>query len=72
MSIEVRSPAVGRVIEVLVAIGDDVAKGDELLIVESMKMEIPVAAPDPGTISAIKVSAGAQVQADEVVALLEI
>ena len=69
--IEVRSPAVGRVLEVLVAIGDSVETGDELLLVESMKMEIPVVAPRPGTIREIKVSAGAQVQADQLMALLE-
>jgi len=39
--------------------------------VESTKMEIPVIAPGPGTIREIKVSAGAQVQADQIVALLE-
>ena len=69
--IEVRSPAVGRVLEVLVAIGDSVGAGDELLLVESMKMEIPVIAPRPGTVREIKVSPGAQVQADQLVALLE-
>ena len=69
--IEVRSPAVGKVLEVLVAIGDSVGPGDELLVVESMKMEIPVIAPGPGTIREIKVSAGAQVQADQIVVLLE-
>jgi acetyl-CoA carboxylase biotin carboxyl carrier protein len=72
MSIEVRSPAVGRVLEVLVAVGESVAQGAELLILESMKMEIPVPAPGQGTVREIKVAAGAQVRADEVVALIEI
>jgi acetyl-CoA carboxylase biotin carboxyl carrier protein len=72
MSIEVRSPAVGRVLEVLVAVGESVAQGAELLILESMKMEIPVPAPGRGTVREIKVAAGAQVRADEVVALIEI
>jgi biotin carboxyl carrier protein len=71
MSAEVRSPAVGRVLEILIAVGDRVDRGDELLLVESMKMEIPVTAPAAGTVREIKVAPGAQVQADEVVALLE-
>jgi acetyl-CoA carboxylase biotin carboxyl carrier protein len=71
MSSAVRSPAVGRVLDILVAVGDRVGKGDELLLVESMKMEIPVTAPVAGTVRDISVSVGAQVQADEVVAQLE-
>lgn len=70
MSGEVRSPAVGRVLEILVLVGAAVRSGDELLLIESMKMEIPVTAHRDGTLRELRVEVGAQVQADEVLALL--
>jgi biotin carboxyl carrier protein len=59
---EVRAPMVGRVVEVLVQPGAAVAQEDELLILESMKMEIPVPAPAAGTVREVHVSAGDTVQ----------
>lgn len=71
MRSEVRSPAVGRVLEIRVSVGSSVRSGEEILFVESMKMEIPVTAPCDGTLRELRVAVGAQVQADEVVALLD-
>ena len=48
----------GTVIEILVAEGEVVVAGQELLIVESMKMEVPIAAPRAGTIQAVLVAEG--------------
>jgi biotin carboxyl carrier protein len=62
---EVRAPMVGKVIEVLVQLGATVAEEDELLILESMKMEIPVPSPAAGSIRVIHVIAGASVQEDD-------
>lgn len=61
----VRSPSVGRVLEILVAVGDAVEAEDELLILESMKLEIPVVAPRDGTVASLLVEVDAQVQADD-------
>jgi acetyl-CoA carboxylase biotin carboxyl carrier protein len=63
-AIAVRSPSVGQVLEVLVAVGDTVEAEDELLILESMKLEIPVLAPRRGTIASIETEVDAQVQTD--------
>jgi acetyl-CoA carboxylase biotin carboxyl carrier protein len=59
---EVRAPMVGKVIEVLVQQGTTVAEDEELLILESMKMEIPVPSPSSGSIHEIHVVAGDSVQ----------
>jgi len=61
---------VGKVVEVLVEAGAAVAEEDELLVIESMKMEIPVAAPTAGTVTEIHVSAGDTVQEDDLLLTL--
>jgi acetyl-CoA carboxylase biotin carboxyl carrier protein len=53
-----RSPGEGRVMDVLVGLGTTVVIGQELVVIESMKMEIPVAAEQPGTVAAIAVAPG--------------
>ncbi len=62
----VRSPSVGRVLEILVTEGAVVAAGDEVAVVESMKVEIPVTAPRSGRVGRLAVAVGAQVQAGDV------
>lgn len=57
----------GTVFRIEVAIGQAVREGDTLLIVESMKMEIPVSAPAAGTVRAVRVAEGEAVQEDTVV-----
>jgi acetyl-CoA carboxylase biotin carboxyl carrier protein len=47
------SPVTGTVWKLEVSLGDDVQEGDELMILESMKMEIPVEAEDDGQVKAI-------------------
>ncbi len=61
----VRSPGVGKVIEILVTVGVQVAAGDEVIVIESMKMEIPVTAPRTGRVAQVAVAPGDQVQADD-------
>jgi biotin carboxyl carrier protein len=53
-------PAVVRA--VLVSVGDAVAKGDVLVMLEAMKMELPVRAPRPGTVASVGCVAGELVQ----------
>ncbi len=60
----VKSPMPGKILEICVKEGDQVAAGDVLLILEAMKMEIEIPASEGGTVSAIKVSEGAQVETD--------
>ncbi|MEO6396944.1 MAG: acetyl-CoA carboxylase biotin carboxyl carrier protein subunit [Tepidiformaceae bacterium] len=55
--INVPAPMAGSVKEVIVALGDSVSVGDELLIIESMKMEIPLESPVSGSVTEILVTA---------------
>ncbi len=65
---EVRSEIVGSVWRVRCAVGQAVGAGDELIILESMKMEIPVAAPVPGTVAALHVAEGDRVRTGDLLA----
>ena len=58
---EVRAEMTASVWKINVEVGQEVAADDELLILESMKMEIPVVAPSAGTVSVIHVAAEDQV-----------
>ena len=68
---EVRSEMVANVWKVVVAAGDEVAAGDPLVILESMKMEIPVAAPVAGKVSELGVEEGGVVQEGDLIALID-
>lgn len=67
---EIKAPMAGTILEILVAVGDDAAEGDELLILESMKMEIPVEAPCAGTISEIRVAEGDSIEEGMILAMI--
>lgn len=62
---------VANVWKVLVSAGDEVAAGDTICILESMKMEIPVEATTSGTISSVAVTEGGVVQEGDVIAVIE-
>ena len=64
------SEMVANVWKVLVATGDTVSEGDTLVILESMKMEIPVEAPESGTVSEVRVLEGGVVQEGDVIAVI--
>ena len=68
---EVESEVTGNVWKILLEVGADVAEGDVIMILESMKMEIPVESPAAGKLVELKVSAEDQVEEDQVVALVE-
>ncbi len=61
----------GRVVKVFVSVQNQVAVGDPLLIVEAMKMENRIQAPIAGTVSAIYVKEGDEVNPDETLIQLE-
>ena len=65
---QVRTEVAGNVWKVEVAVGQAVAEGDVLVIIESMKMEIPVEAPAAGTVRALRVAEGDPVAEGAVVA----
>ena len=67
---EVRAEMVANVWKVIVAQGDSVEDGDTLVILESMKMEIPVLAEGTGTVSALNVEEGQVVQEGDVIAVI--
>ncbi|MCG5221066.1 biotin/lipoyl-binding carrier protein [Streptosporangium sp. KLBMP 9127] len=68
---EVRAEMVANVWKVVAAEGDVVDEGDTLVILESMKMEIPVLAEDPGVIAQLKVAEGDVVQEGDLIAVIE-
>ncbi|MFY9586324.1 MAG: biotin/lipoyl-binding carrier protein [Actinomycetota bacterium] len=67
----VEAEMVANVWKVLVEPGATVAEGDTLVILESMKMEIPVVAPQGGTVTAVNVVEGGVVQEGDVIAVVE-
>lgn len=71
MADPIRAEMVANVLHLVVSVGDQVEAGDTLLILESMKMEIPVLAEHPGLVSQIGVSVGDVVQEGDVLVELE-
>ena len=68
---EVRAEMVANVWKVVAAEGDAVADGDTLVILESMKMEIPVLAEDSGTLTRLAVAEGDVVQEGDLIAIID-
>ncbi|SEH03756.1 Biotin-requiring enzyme [Nonomuraea solani] len=62
---------VANVWKVVVKEGETVSDGDTLVILESMKMEIPVLAEDDGTVVQLKVSEGDVIQEGDLIAVIE-
>ena len=71
MAKEVRAEMVANVWKVVVAEGDKVTDGDTLVILESMKMEIPVLAESAGVVAEIAVNEGDVVQEGDLIARVE-
>jgi acetyl-CoA carboxylase biotin carboxyl carrier protein len=67
---EVRAEMVANVLKVVAAEGQQVGAGDTLVILESMKMEIPVLAEDAGTVSKLHVTEGDVIQEGDLIAVL--
>jgi biotin carboxyl carrier protein len=71
MAEEIRAEMVANVWKVVASAGDEVAEGDTLVILESMKMEIPVLAESDGTVSQLAVNEGDVVQEGDLIAIIE-
>ena len=69
-SIQVSSPMPGKILAVKANVGDSVKKGQVILILEAMKMENEVVAPEDGTIASIDVTVGASVESGDTLATL--
>ncbi|WP_238017369.1 biotin/lipoyl-binding carrier protein [Dactylosporangium sp. AC04546] len=70
MADEVRAEMVANVWKITTQVGAEVSEGDTLVILESMKMEIPVAAESDGTVSQIAVHEGDVVQEGDLIAVI--
>ena len=68
---EVEAHITGTVWKIEVEVGDSVQEGDAVVILESMKMEMPVEAEDPGVVSEIRCSEGQSVSEGDTLVVLE-
>lgn len=67
---DILAPMGGKVIDVKVNVGDAVNEGDEVVIIEAMKMELPIAAEASGTVKEVKCKKGDTVEAEGVLIVL--
>ncbi|HUV59393.1 MAG TPA: biotin/lipoyl-containing protein [Desulfatiglandales bacterium] len=68
---DVTAPMAGKVMDVKVNVGDTVNEDDDLIILEAMKMEMPIVALTSGTVKEIKCKKGDSVGADDVLVVIE-
>jgi acetyl-CoA carboxylase biotin carboxyl carrier protein len=68
---DVEAHITGTVWKIECEVGDDVEEGDTVVILESMKMEMPVEAEDPGTVKEVRCEEGQSVQEGDVLVVLE-
>ena len=71
MAEDVRAEIVASVLEVVVSKGDKIGVGDTLVLLESMKMELPVIAEIDGTITEVNVAVGDVIQAGHLIAVID-
>lgn len=69
-SVKVEAGAAGKVFKVEASVGQAVKTGDTIIVLEAMKMEIPVVAPQDGTVASIDVAVGDPVEAGALLATL--
>jgi acetyl-CoA carboxylase biotin carboxyl carrier protein len=71
MPVHVEAPFPGTILQILVSVGDTVKEDEEILIIEAMKMENPIAAPSDGQVKEIKVKVRDEVKTGQVLIVLE-
>ncbi len=69
-SIQVTAGAAGKIFKIEASVGQAVKKGDTVIILEAMKMEIPVVAPEDGTVASIDIAVGDAIDSGAVLATL--
>jgi len=68
---DITAPMGGKIIDIKIKVGDSVNEGDEVVILEAMKMELPIVSDDAGTVKEIKCANGDAVEAEAVLVILE-
>ena len=71
MATPVTVPMVGKIVSVVVKVGDRVEENDQVAVLEAMKMEMPIVAPITGMVKEVSVKAGQEVEAEAVIAVIE-
>jgi len=71
LATSVEAPMVGKILKVEKKVGDHVDEDEVVIVMEAMKMEIPIVAPVSGTVKEIKVTPGQAVEADQELAVIE-
>lgn len=71
MATNVEAPMVGKILKIEKNVGDQVQEDEVVVVMEAMKMEIPIVAPTSGVLKEIKVTPGQAVAAEEVLAVIE-
>lgn len=71
MATSVTAPMVGKILKIEKKVGEHVEEDEVVLVMEAMKMEIPVVASSSGVLKDLKVSPGQAVEADQVLAEIE-
>ena len=69
-SIKIEAGAAGKVFKIASSVGATVKKGDPIVVLEVMKMETPVVAPEDGTVASIDVAEGQQVESGALLATM--
>jgi biotin carboxyl carrier protein len=67
----VEAPMVGKILKIEKQVGDHVEEDEVVIVMEAMKMEIPIVAPVSGTVKEVKVSPGQAVEAEEELAIID-
>jgi biotin carboxyl carrier protein len=67
----VEAPMVGKILKIEKQLGEHVDEDEVVLVMEAMKMEIPIVAPVSGVLKELKVSAGQAVEAEQALAVIE-
>ncbi len=71
MSIEITAPMPGTIVKILVKEGDEVLDGQDVLMLEAMKMENPIPTTVSGTVKEVKVSVGDTVAGEQLMIVIE-
>ena len=71
MATEIKAHITGTIWKIKAAVGDSVDEGDTLIIIESMKMEMPIEAQDPGTVKEVRCKEGQAVTEGDVLMIID-
>lgn len=69
--VNIECPMAGKVFQILVQVGDTIVEDDEVIILEALKMENPIFAPESGVVKEILVKEGQQVAEGDVLVVME-